>query len=107
MREQIFMKRFVAPKVITRNGGISPCECNEKIVCSYCVQANLILYDRFMAKSGGDEIVKAAVETLKKTGVRKAARLIGEYENTVRRWIKAGNVPTKAIEKIAKLRTSP
>jgi hypothetical protein len=105
MKEQLFMKRFVAPQVLTVNGKPSPCNCNERIVCSYCVQANLILYDRYQNKGGGDDVSKAAIATIKKVGLRKSARLIGEYSNTVSRWIKSGNIPLNAVEKIAKLRT--
>src|SRR4030042_6252957 len=101
MKEQMFMKRYIASKVLIINGKISPCNCDENIICSYCVQANLVLYERYINKGGGDDVTRAAIATIKKVGLRKAARLIGEYANTVSRWIKAGNVPLNAIEKIA------
>ena len=101
MKDHIFMKRFIAPRVLMVNGKRSPCLCDDNTVCGYCVQANLVLFNR-MEK--GNDVVAAAIATIRKVGVRKTARTIGEYENTVRRWIKSGNVPVNAIEKVAKLR---
>lgn len=103
--EQYQMKRYIAARVMTINGKPSPCECNERIICAYCVQANLIVMDRLLKK--GSDVVKGAIDVIKANGIRKTARQIGEYENTIRRWIKTGNVPAGAVEKIAKLRTQP
>ena len=91
------MKKFIAPKVITINGKRSPCECNDATVCSYCVQANLILIER--ENNPESEVMKAATRAMVKFGVRKTARLIGEYENSVRRWISKGKMPKFVLEK--------
>jgi len=97
------IKKFIASKAISINGSPSPCECSERITCAYCVQANLRLMEKRLTK--GDDIVKATIKAIRKNGIRKSARQIGEYENTVRRWIKTGNLPQKAVEKMAELRT--
>lgn len=96
------MKKFIAPNVITINGRPSPCECDDTTVCAYCVQANLLIEKKF---AEGDEIVKATIKAIRKNGIRKSARQIGEHEKTIRRWIQMGNIPQRAVEKMAELRT--
>ena len=53
----------------------------------------------------GDDVGKSSLRLIKKNGIRKTARQIGEHENTIRRWIKTGNIPQAAVEKLSKVRT--
>jgi len=79
------------------------CGCDDTITCAYCVQANLILMEKKFAE--GDDIAKATIKIIRKNGIRKSARQIGEHEKTIRRWIQTGNIPQSAVKKIAGLRT--
>ena len=97
------MKKFIAFKTIAINGRPSPCECDDVITCAYCVQANLLLMEKKFTE--GDEVVKATIKTIRKNGIRKTARQIGEDDKTLRRWIQTGNIPLRGVEKIAELRT--
>jgi hypothetical protein len=97
------MKKFIAPKTITINGRPSPCDCDDTITCAYCVQANLMLMEKKFAE--GDGIAKTTIKIIRKNGIRKSARQIGEHEKTIRRWIQTGNIPQSAVKKMAGLRT--
>lgn len=97
------IRKFIAPKLLIVNGAPSPCYCDDEVTCAYCVQANLFLMEKKFAE--GDEVAKAAVKTIRKNGIRKTARQIGEHEKTIRRWIHTGNIPGRAVEKMAALRT--
>ncbi len=99
------MKKFIAPKMLIVNGMPSPCECDDMISCAYCVQANLMLMEKKFAE--GDEVAKVTIKTIRKNGIRRTARQIGEHEKTLRRWIQTGNIPQRAVEKMAELRTRP
>jgi hypothetical protein len=52
-----------------------------------------------------DDVIKSSIRLIRKNGVRKTARQIGEYEKTVRRWINTGKIPQRIVEKLAKVRT--
>ena len=95
--------KHVALKVMGINGDLSPCECTETVTCAFCVQVNLMLMEKKLSQ--GDDIVKASIKAVKKNGIRKAARQIGEHEKTIRRWIQSGNIPQQAVEKLASMRT--
>ena len=97
------MEKFIAPKTIAINGRRSPCDCNDTITCAYCIQANLMLMEKKFAE--GDDIAKATIKIIRKNGIRKSARQIGEHERTIRRWIQTGNIPQSAVKKMAGLRT--
>jgi hypothetical protein len=97
------IKKFIASKTLTINGRPSPCECEDHITCAYCVQANLLSMKKKFTE--GDEAVKATIETMRKNGIRKTARQIGEDEKTLRRWIQTKNIPSRGVDKIAELRT--
>lgn len=103
-RNSLPLSKYISHRVIAIDGHPTPCECTDLITCAYCVQANLILMEKKLAK--GDDIVKASIKAIRKNGIRKTARQIGEHENTVRRWIKSENIPQKIVEKLAELRTS-
>jgi hypothetical protein len=63
------MRQFIATKVLKVNGIAAPCECNENIVCAYCVQANLILQERGMEK------MSCSKEEKKIQGIKKMSEL--------------------------------
>jgi hypothetical protein len=93
------MKQFIAPKVLKVNGQPSPCECAEGVVCAYCVQANLILWER---KEGGKVDAQGASiialrEAIKKRGLRGVARELGVDHKAVTDWIKKKNVPERYL----------
>jgi len=82
------MKQYIAPQVLLVKGKISPCECAEDVVCAYCTQANLLLWER---RDGGEQ-QHQMVEGLKKYGVRRASRAIGVRPATISGWIKQGRI---------------
>jgi len=63
------MLKFVAPKVLKVNNYPSPCYCEDNIVCEYCVQANLILYEKEQVQN--EEVKKAILGTIKRNGIKK------------------------------------
>ena len=90
------MEQGIAPKVLTVNGQPSPCLCKAGVVCAYCVQANLILWDR---KEHPEEKVRDRVlKAIKKTGLRKSSRLLGVSPGTVNHWIRTGNISSKYVD---------
>ena len=85
------MRQFIAPQMLTVNGEPSPCKCIEGSTCAYCVQANLILWER---KEHPEQIVKdRLLKIVAKTGPRKTARLLGVQPSTVTRWLKKKGIP--------------
>ena len=90
------MRQFIAPQLLTVNGEPSPCECKEGVVCAYCVQANLILWER---KEHPDDAAKSRIlKAIKKTGVRKSSRLMGVSPGTVNHWLRTGNISSKYVD---------
>lgn len=92
------MKQFIAPRVLKVNGQQSPCKCDEKKVCEYCVQANLILWER--EEHPEKEISQKLIASIEQKGVRKIGRMLGVPRSTVSNWIKNKNVPKKYVENI-------
>jgi len=92
------MQSFIAPRVLKVNGQPSPCKCSEKIICEYCVQANLVLWER--EEHPEKQIQEKIIGDLKTSGVRKMARLLKIQPMTVSRWIKTGNIPQKYIKEL-------
>lgn len=91
------MKKFIAPKILKVNGQPSPCECTEGVVCAYCVQANLILWEREEGgniKANGASVI-ALREAIEKKGIRTVAREMGVDHKTITLWIKKKNIPEK------------
>ncbi len=90
------MHQFIAPKALIVNGKPSPCECREGVVCVYCVQANLIVWE----KKGhpGQDVKNRVLKGMKKMGPRKVGRLLGVDHKTVSRWIKTGNISGRHLE---------
>lgn len=92
------MKQFVAPRVLMVNGKPSPCKCTDEIVCEYCVQANLIVWEK--EQHPEEETHRAILKTIEASGVRKTARLLKINPSTVTRWIKTKKIPQRYVEKI-------
>jgi hypothetical protein len=90
------MLKGIAPKVLLVNEKPAPCECNETTVCGYCVQANLVVYEREQ-KTGS---VASLAERISKAGVRSTARLLGVEASTVSRWVRNRRIPSKYKEKL-------
>ncbi len=90
------MQQFVASRILEVNGGPSSCECREGVVCSHCVQANLILWER---KEHPEEATKNRIlKAITKTGIRKSSRLLGVSPGTVNHWIRTGNITSKFVD---------
>ena len=92
------MLKFIAPKILKVNNYLSPCHCDDNTVCEYCVQANLILYEKEEVQN--EEVKKAVLEAIKAVGIRKTARFLQVNPATVSRWIYKGNLPRQFIEKL-------
>ena len=90
------MRQYIAPKVLKVNGGPSPCECKEDVTCAYCVQANLILWER--KEHPEEAVITRVLKAMKKAGSRKTARLLKVDHKTVTHWIKTGRVSAKYLE---------
>lgn len=95
------MRKFIAPMILKVNGQPSPCECEEGVVCAYCVQANLILWQRREEAKVDAEgaSIFALREAISKRGLRTVARELGVSRNAVTSWIKRGIVPEKYLNK--------
>jgi len=92
------MQSFIAPRVLIVNGQPAPCKCSEKIICEYCVQANLVLYER--EQHPEKEISEKLIESVEQAGIRKTARLLKIRPATVSHWIKNKKIPQKYVESI-------
>lgn len=89
------MEQYIAPKVLTVNGKPGPCECREGIVCAYCVQANLVIWEKkeHPEMKAQERMIKA----IKEMGNRKVATLIGLSHTIVNRWMKKKKIPQKYL----------
>ena len=94
------MKQFIAPRVLTINGKKSPCKCGDKIICEYCVQANLVLWEK--EQHPEEETHRAILKTIEASGIRNTAKKLMIKHSTVSNWIKTGNIPLKYIEMLQK-----
>jgi hypothetical protein len=92
------MKQFIAPRVLKVNGQPAPCKCTDTIICEYCVQANLVLYER--EQHPETEISQKLIESIEQKGVRKTSRILGVPLSTVSSWIKNKNIPQKYVESV-------
>jgi len=92
------MKQFIAPRVLKVNAKPSPCKCTDTITCEYCVQANLVLWEKEQHPEA--ETTKKLIETIEQKGVRKTSRILGVPLSTVSSWIKNKNIPQKYAENI-------
>lgn len=92
------MQQYIAPQILKVNGQPSPCECEEGIVCAYCVQANLILWER--AERPEENAENRVLRAIKESGPRKVSRLTGIDHKTISYWIKRGKIPPRHFEKL-------
>jgi hypothetical protein len=92
-------QQFIAPQILMVAGKPAPCECTDNIVCAYCVQANLLLWEREEGKSikAKGSAVTALREAIKKKGLRTVARELGVDHKSITHWIKKKNVPEKYV----------
>ena len=94
------MQQFIASRVLTVNNEPSPCNCTEGVVCPYCTQASLIIWDRneHPEEDTRDRVLKAII----RNGPRKTARLLGVQASTVTRWLKKKSIPESYMIEIQK-----
>jgi DNA invertase Pin-like site-specific DNA recombinase len=92
------MQQHIAPQVLTVNGKPAPCECTKDVVCAYCVQANLILWERAEAENNKAQI--SLLSDAKKYGQRRLARNLGVPVQTVSNWIKKEKIPEKYVSQV-------
>ena len=90
------MYQVISHRVLKVNGKPEPCKCTDKIVCEYCVQANLVLWER--AEHPEKEIQEKTIGEIKAVGVRKTAQKLKIPHSTISNWIKTGNIPSKYVE---------
>lgn len=92
------MQRGIAPEVLLVNGQPSPCECTDKIICAYCVQANLILWEKEEAR--GPELRPGRlVNTLKRLKQGRVAETLGVSDRMVRKILKTNKIPAKHAQR--------
>jgi hypothetical protein len=94
------MIQNIAHKVITINEKPSPCECTDTVVCSYCVLANMTLWERGKQKK---DIEPHVITRIRKEGIRRTSRLLGVEHKTVMRWIKNKAIPRVYEDKLIAL----
>ena len=92
------MQQFISHRVLKINGLPAPCRCTESKVCEYCVQANLILWER--EQHPDREISEKLIESIEQKGVRKTSRMLGVPLSTVSSWIKNKTIPQKYVENV-------
>lgn len=89
------MKQFIAPQILMVDGKPSPCGCKNNTVCSYCVQANLLLWGK--KDQGAIGIQESPIIALRgaveERGIRTISRELGVDHKTITHWIEKGNVP--------------
>lgn len=77
--------RFIAPEVLTVNGKPSPCECRDEgdteITCQYCVQANVLLFERQQKK------IAFRDRLIERHGIKRTAELLHVTEGTIKQWL--------------------
>lgn len=94
--------KFIAPKIMSVNGYPSPCECTDKVTCSYCVQASLLGFDKKLKEN--DDTTKSIINTIRKKGIRPTARDMNVQPSVVQYWLHSGNVPFWAVKKMQSVR---
>ena len=92
------MLKRIAKQEITINGKESPCMCDARTICAYCVQANLALMEG-QNKTSVREI-QGILAKIKQEGIRKTARKLGVNDNAVRYWIKRDTIPNWMVKKL-------
>ncbi len=92
------MNQGICSQVFSINGNPPICECTPTVTCAYCVQANLILWER--QENAKNLPATAKIEEI---GVRKTARLMGVDHHTIQRWVKNSKIPPKYVEKFNRM----
>jgi len=95
------VEQFIAPKVLMVNGEPTPCECSENVVCAYCVQANLLLWER--EEHAAEARAKKLCQEVKDYGVRRLAKNLDIPHTTVAGWVKNGKVKSSYLPFVAVL----
>ena len=92
------MNQYIAPHILRVNGQPAPCACTDTTVCAYCVQANLILWER--EQENKEEQKKTALREAINYGQRRLAQNLGLPYKTVNSWIKRGSVPSRYVDTV-------
>jgi hypothetical protein len=92
------MQSYIAPRILRVNGRPAPCKCSENVVCEYCTQANLVLWDR--QQHPERKVQEKIISEIEASGVRRTARLLKIQPSTVTRWIQSKKIPSKFIERL-------
>ena len=95
------MKQFIAPQMLRVTGKPSPCKCtnepDRKIICAYCVQANLILWQR---NNDPDKLLNETLSLIRKIGVRRSASILSERVSTVHSWLRRNAIPGRKLPSV-------
>lgn len=92
------MRQFIAPKVLRVNGQPAPCECAEGVICAYCIQANLFIWER--EERPGEARTEKLCQEIQRIGVRRVAKNIGTRHQTVMAWVKSGKINASKIAQV-------
>jgi len=106
------VQQGIAPSILIVGGKPAPCSClapqkserrdvasatregTTKIICAYCVQANLILWEKEEAR-GPKLRPGRLVNTFKKAQKTRVAEMMGVHRNTVHNMLKSNKIPPK------------
>jgi hypothetical protein len=96
------VQQNIAPSMLIVDGKPSPCLCRAegtiKITCEYCIQANLILWER--GEAHGPKVRPGRlINTLKKLKQRHTAEVLGVSDRTVRNLLKTNKIPRKYAQR--------
>jgi hypothetical protein len=76
--------------------GPSPCRCHDNVVCEFCVQANLILWERKEMKNGKRKYrAGVLLNTFKKLDKTRLATMLGVKPATIYKWLRLKRIPVK------------
>ena len=89
------MEQFISTKVLIVNGTPAVCECHDNVVCSLCVQANLILWER--EEHAEEARAEKLCREIKDYGVRRLAKNLNIPHTTVAGWLKSGRVKSSYL----------
>ncbi len=94
------MKQGIAPKMLIVDGRQSPCLCHDNIICEYCVQANLILWER-AENERNNKKGRAGVllDTFKKLEKGRLAAMLGVSTGTIYKWLNSKEIPERYARK--------
>jgi hypothetical protein len=92
------MQQGIAPSILIVDGKPAPCRCTikdgVKTICEFCVQANLILWEREEAR-GPQLRPGRLINTFKKAQKTRVAEMMGVHRNTVHNMLKSNKIPPK------------